>query len=88
MVGGVPEWAESMLSRDEFAALGVKLVLYALTGLGAALKAQMAVYGELLAEGRLGPASSEALMSLEGLSKMMGLDEWNHIEPAAMGTDE
>ena len=48
----------------------------------------MAVYGELLAEGRLGPASSEALMSLEGRSKMMGLDEWNHIEAAAMGTDE
>ena len=88
MVGGVPEWPESMLSRDEFAALGVKLVLYALTVLGAALKAQMVVYGELLAEGHLGPASSEALMSLEGLSKMMGLDEWNHIEAAAMRTGE
>ena len=46
------------------------------------------VHHELLAEGRLGLASSEALMSLEGLSKMMGLEEWNQIEAAAMGTDE
>jgi 2-methylisocitrate lyase-like PEP mutase family enzyme len=74
-----------MLSRDEFAELGVKLVLYAVTGLGAALKAQMAVYGDLLANGRLGPDSEGALMPLERLSDLMGLPEWNEIEAAALG---
>lgn len=85
MVGGCAEWPESMLSRDEFAELGVKLVLYAVTGLGAALKAQMAVYGDLLANGRLGPDSEGALMPLERLSDLMGLPEWNEIEAAALG---
>ncbi|MDA1101636.1 MAG: isocitrate lyase/PEP mutase family protein [Proteobacteria bacterium] len=84
MVGGCAEWPESMLSRDEFAELGVKLVLYAVTGLGAALKAQMAVYGDLLANGRLGPASEAALMPLASLSDLMGLSEWNEIEAAAL----
>jgi 2-methylisocitrate lyase-like PEP mutase family enzyme len=83
MVGGVPEWPESMLSRDELGEIGVKLVLYACTGLGAALKAQMAVYGDLLKEGRLGPASEAAVMSLEDLSELMGLSAWNAIETAA-----
>ena len=83
MVGGVPEWPESMLSRDELADIGVKLVLYACTGLGAALQAQMAVYGDLLKNGRLGPASEAACMSLEDLSELMGLSAWNAIETAA-----
>jgi 2-methylisocitrate lyase-like PEP mutase family enzyme len=72
-----------MLSRDELGEIGVKLVLYACTGLGAALKAQMAVYGDLLKEGRLGPASEAAVMSLEDLSELMGLSAWNAIETAA-----
>ena len=83
MVGGVPEWPESMLSRDELADIGVKLVLYACTGLGAALQVQMAVYGDLLKNGRLGPASEAACMSLEDLSELMGLSAWNAIETAA-----
>ena len=84
MVGGVGEWPESMLSHDEFAALGVKMVFYAVTGLGVALSAQMAVYGDLLNNGRLGSASTNALMSLEGLSELMGLSEWNAIEASAL----
>lgn len=87
MVGGVPEWPASMLGRDELAELGVELVLYAVTGLAAALKVQMAVYGDLLENGRLGPTSTEALMSLEALSELMGLADWNAIEAAASGTD-
>lgn len=87
MVGGVPEWSASMLGRDELAAIDVKLVLYAITGLAAALKVQMAVYGDLLANGRLGPESTEALMSLDALSELMGLAEWNAIEAAAAGTE-
>ena len=83
MVGGVPEWSESMLSRDELADIGVKLVLYACTGLGAALQAQMAVYGDLLKYGRLGPASEATCMSLEDLSELMGLSAWNAIETTA-----
>jgi 2-methylisocitrate lyase-like PEP mutase family enzyme len=83
MVGGVPEWPESMLSGDELGELGVKLVLYACTGLGAALKAQMAIYGDLLSHGRLGPASEAACMSLEDLSELMGLSTWNEIETSA-----
>ncbi|MBT5191501.1 MAG: hypothetical protein HOM07_04075, partial [Rhodospirillaceae bacterium] len=83
MVGGVPEWPESMLSGDELGELGVKLVLYACTGLGAALQAQMAVYGDLLKHGRLGPASEAACMSLDDLSELMGLSQWNGIEAAA-----
>ena len=86
MVGGNAEWPESMLSRDEFSDLGVKLVLYAVTGLGVALKAQMAVYGDLLANGRLGSASESALMPLESLNELMGLSEWNEIEAAALKT--
>jgi len=66
--------------------LGVKLVLYAVTGLGVALKAQMAVYGDLLANGRLGSASASALMPLESLNELMGLSEWNEIEAAALKT--
>jgi 2-methylisocitrate lyase-like PEP mutase family enzyme len=85
MVGGVPEWPESMLSGDELGELGVKLVLYACTGLGAALKAQMAVYGDLLNHGRLGPASEAACMSLEDLSELMGLSAWTAIEAKAQG---
>lgn len=84
MVGGVPEWPESMLSRDQLAELGVKLVLYACTGLGVALQAQMAVYGDLLTHGRLSPASEAAVMSLEDLSELMGLSQWNAIEAAAL----
>ncbi len=83
MVGGVPEWPESMLPRGELADLGVGLVLYACTGLGAALKAQMNVYGDLLQNGRLGPDSAAACMSLEDLSELMGLSAWNAIEVAA-----
>ncbi|MDP6342586.1 MAG: oxaloacetate decarboxylase [Alphaproteobacteria bacterium] len=83
MVGGVPEWPESMLGRDDLAALGVELVLYAVTGLAAALKAQMAVYGELLETGRLGPGSAAAMLSLKELSELMGLAEWDGIETAA-----
>ncbi|HJM91462.1 MAG: isocitrate lyase/PEP mutase family protein [Alphaproteobacteria bacterium] len=84
MVGGVAEWPESMLSRDEFDEIGVKLVLYALTGMGVALQAQMAVYGDLLANGHLGQASERAMMSLEDLSELMGLSEWNEIEARAL----
>jgi 2-methylisocitrate lyase-like PEP mutase family enzyme len=84
MVGGVAEWPESMLSRDEFDSLGVKLVLYALTGMGVALQAQMAVYGDLLNNGHLGPASERAMMSLEDLSELMGLSDWNAIEARAL----
>ena len=84
MVGGVAEWTESMLSRDEFDSLGVKLVLYALTGMGVALQAQMAVYGDLLNNGHLGPASERAMMSLEDLSELMGLSDWNAIEARAL----
>ncbi len=83
MVGGVPEWPESMLSGDELGELGVKLVLYACTGLGAALQAQMAVYGDLLNHGRLSPASEAAVMSLDDLSELMGLSTWNAIETEA-----
>jgi 2-methylisocitrate lyase-like PEP mutase family enzyme len=83
MVGGVPEWPASMLGRDELAEIGVKLVLYAVTGLAAAMKVQMAVYGDLLQNGRLGPASTEALMDLAALSELMGLSDWNAIEAAA-----
>ena len=84
MVGGVPEWPESMLPGDELGDLGVKLVLYALTGMGAALQAQMAVYGDLLANRRLSPESAGALMSLEEMSELMGLSEWNNIEADAL----
>ncbi len=84
MVGGVAEWPESMLSRDQFDEIGVKLVLYALTGMGVALQAQMAVYGDLLANGHLGTASERAMMSLEDLSELMGLSEWNEIEARAL----
>jgi 2-methylisocitrate lyase-like PEP mutase family enzyme len=86
LVGGNAEWPESMLSRDEFDELDVKLVLYAVTGLGVALKAQMAVYGDLLANGRLASASANALMPLESLNELMGLSEWNEIEAAALKT--
>ena len=88
IVGGVPEWPESMLSRDRLAEIGVKLALYAVTGLGAALKAQMAVYGDLLANGCLGAASGAALMGLEPLSELMGLSRWNAIEAAASGEED
>ncbi|MDP6873428.1 MAG: isocitrate lyase/PEP mutase family protein [Alphaproteobacteria bacterium] len=83
IVGGIPEWPESMLSRDEFTELGVKLVLYALTGMGVALQAQMAVYGDLLNNGHLGPASQRAMMPLDDLSELMGLSDWNEIEARA-----
>lgn len=85
IVGGVPEWPESMLPRDRLAEVGVKLALYAVTGLGAALKAQMAVWGDLLATGGLGPASGQAMMELEPLSELMGLSAWNDIEARARG---
>ena len=87
MVGGVPEWPAGMLARDDLAALGIDLVLYAVTGLAAAMKVQLAVYGDLLENGRLGPASAEALMSLEALSELMGLAEWNAVEAAASATE-
>lgn len=86
MVGGVAEWPESMLSRDEYAQMGVKLILYAVTGLAAALKAQMAVYADLMQTGGLGAESAGALMSLEDISELMGLANWNAIE--AMAADE
>ena len=83
IVGGVPEWPESMLPRDRLAELGVALALYAVSGLGAALKAQTALWGDLLANGGLGRTSRAALMELEPLSELMGLSDWNEIEARA-----
>ncbi|MFP6771088.1 MAG: hypothetical protein VCE74_01885 [Alphaproteobacteria bacterium] len=45
----------------------------------------MAVYGDLLKNGRLGPASEAACMPLQDLSELMGLSQWNAIESAAQG---
>ena len=84
-VGGVPEWPESMLDRDGLAGLGVKMALYAVAGLGAKMKAQAALYGDLLKSGRLGAESRAALMALELISKLMGLSGWNDIEARAAG---
>jgi hypothetical protein len=52
--------------------------------MGVALQAQMAVYGDLLNNGHLGPASERAMMSLEDLSELMGLSDWNAIEARAL----
>lgn len=83
MVGGNPGWPETMLTRDDYAELGAKLVLYAVTGLAAGLKAQMDVYRDLKENGTLGARSAAAMLDLHELTDLMGLADWNEIERKA-----
>lgn len=86
MVGGVPDWPETMLSHAAYAEIGVKLVLYAVTGLSAALQVQMRIYRDLLENGALGPESAAAMMGLEDVANLMGLADWTAVEEAATGS--
>ena len=63
-----------LLSRDELAALGFRLVLYPVSGLYAAARALEAVYGHLRAEGTTAGAE-DRLIAFERFNDLIGVDE-------------
>lgn len=83
MCGGIPGWDETLLPFDEFKRLGLKLVLYPVTGLYAAVGAVMETYRNMWAKGGVLPDQASTLIQFDTFNQLTGLPQWESIEAQA-----
>lgn len=77
VVAGVSPWEESLLSVAEYREMGIKVLIYALTGLAVAARAVEAVYGKLYNNGGLlGEDLTEAAFSFDEINALVDLPYW------------
>lgn len=83
MCGGIPGWPETLLPFCEFKRLGLKLVIFPVTGLYAAVGAVMQAYETMRVAGGVLPNQANTLMSFDTFNQLVGLDQWESIEAKA-----
>jgi 2-methylisocitrate lyase-like PEP mutase family enzyme len=77
VVAGVSPWEESLLSVAENREMGIKVLIYALTGLAVAARAVEAVYGKLLNNGGLlGEDLTDAAFAFDEINALVDLPYW------------
>lgn len=80
-IGGNPGWEETYLSIPEYAKMGVKIVIYPLTGLYAAAKAVSQIYKPLLDRNHITEEElNNACLGFDEVNSILGLEEWIALE--------
>jgi 2,3-dimethylmalate lyase len=81
IVAGVSPWEESLLSVADYKEMGIKILIYALTGLAVAARAVEEVYGKLLsANGLLAPDLKEKAFAFDDINELVDLSSWAELD--------
>jgi len=75
---GILGWEETTLSVDEYAQMGIKILIYPTAGLYAAAKGVIEVYTTLKKNGGLSTVDLQKIgISFHEANELLGLSEWN-----------
>lgn len=73
--GGIAEWEETNLSIAEFEKIGIKVLIYPLAGIYAAMRGVMEVYRPLLQQGQISVEHLENHgMEMDQVNRILGID--------------
>jgi methylisocitrate lyase len=76
--GGIPGWPGSLASREEFAGMGMHMVIYALASLYLATRAMQDVYREMHAAQNLTPElARRAMCTFDEFNRIVDVECWS-----------